>query len=56
MREPTIFELSSTGRTGVTFQEPDVPLTELPQEFARVNRSEERRVGKEWRSRWVPYH
>src|SRR5256885_10536518 len=21
-----------------------------------VNRSEERRVGKEWRSRWSPYH
>ena len=36
MREPTIFELSSTGRTGVTFPEPEVPLTELPQEFARA--------------------
>ena len=37
MREPTIFELSSSGRTGVTFQEPDVPLTDIPQEFARAN-------------------
>ena len=37
MREPTIFELSSPGRTGVTFQEPDVPLTDIPQEFARAN-------------------
>ena len=37
MREPTIFELSSAGRTGVTFQEPDVPLTEFPQEFARAS-------------------
>src|SRR4051794_19852364 len=23
---------------------------------ARAHRSEERRVGKEWRSRWAPYH
>lgn len=37
MREPTIFELSSPGRTGVTFQEPEVPLTDIPQEFARAN-------------------
>jgi len=37
MREPTIFELSSAGRTGVTFQEPEVPLTDLPQEFARAS-------------------
>src|SRR5256885_4678227 len=24
--------------------------------FGRLGRSEERRVGKEWRSRWSPYH
>ena len=36
MREPTIFELSSPGRTGVTFQEPSVPKTEIPHEFARA--------------------
>jgi glycine dehydrogenase subunit 2 len=32
MREPTIFELSSPGRTGVTFPESDVPQFELPDE------------------------
>ena len=37
MREPTVFELSSAGRTGVTFPEPEVPLTEIPQEFARAD-------------------
>jgi len=31
MREPTIFELSSPGRTGVTFPESDVPGFELPE-------------------------
>ena len=28
----------------------------LEKEFAKDNRSEERRVGKECRSRWSPYH
>src|SRR2546422_9610955 len=28
----------------------------LPENFAGVERSEERRVGKECRSRWSPYH
>src|SRR2546422_9927546 len=32
------------------------PLRELVQESWRVARSEERRVGKECRSRWSPYH
>ena len=32
MRERTIFELSSPGRTGVTFPESDVPQFELPDE------------------------
>ena len=27
-----------------------------PQEYAESDRSEERRVGKECRSRWSPYH
>src|ERR1019366_1796219 len=27
-----------------------------PGASAAVGRSEERRVGKEWRSRWAPYH
>jgi glycine dehydrogenase subunit 2 len=33
--EPTLFELSSPGRTGVPFPQPDVPITELPQELLR---------------------
>jgi len=33
--EPTIFDLSSPGRTGVTFPEPDVPRTELPESLLR---------------------
>ena len=32
MPEPTIFELSSPGRTGVTFPQPDVPRFDLPDE------------------------
>ena len=31
-------------------------LTEEDTELARIIRSEERRVGKECRSRWSPYH
>jgi glycine dehydrogenase subunit 2 len=35
MPEKTIYELSQTGRTGVTFPEPDVPVTALPEGFTR---------------------
>jgi glycine dehydrogenase subunit 2 len=35
--EPTIFELSSPGRTGVTFPEPDVPRSDLPAELLRAD-------------------
>jgi glycine dehydrogenase subunit 2 len=35
MTEPTIFEKTQPGRTGVTFPAPDVPHTELPEEFTR---------------------
>lgn len=35
MTEPTIYELSSTSRTGVRFPEPDVPLTDLPKSLMR---------------------
>lgn len=35
--EPTIFELSSAGRVGVPFPEPDVPRTELPTNLLRAD-------------------
>ena len=35
MTEPTIYELSSPGRKGVRFPEPDVPLTDLPSDLLR---------------------
>ena len=37
MPEPTIFEISSPGRSGVRFPAPDVPLADLPGEFLRDN-------------------
>ena len=37
MLEPTIYELSSPGRVGVRFPEPDVPATPLPDELVRTN-------------------
>ena len=46
-------ELSKRG-TGKTIYVLDEPTTGL--HFADVHRSEERRVGKECRSRWSPYH
>jgi len=33
--EPTIYELSSPGRTGVTYPDPDVPRANLPEELLR---------------------
>ncbi|RME87315.1 MAG: glycine dehydrogenase subunit 2 [Anaerolineae bacterium] len=33
--EPTVYELSSPGRTGVSFPDPDVPRAELPQSLLR---------------------
>ena len=35
MPEPTIYELSSPGRMGVRFPEPDVPCTPLPEGLVR---------------------
>ena len=35
MTEPTIYELSSPGRMGVRFPEPDVPITPLPDGLVR---------------------
>src|SRR2546430_17210006 len=36
--------------------DPEILLSVLTAEFADRQRSEERRVGKECRSRWSPYH
>ncbi len=35
MPEPTVYELSSPGRTGVRFPEPDVPCSPLPEGLVR---------------------
>ncbi|MDK1117864.1 MAG: aminomethyl-transferring glycine dehydrogenase subunit GcvPB [Anaerolineae bacterium] len=35
--EPTIYDLSTPGRTGVTFPEPDVPRSDLPESMLRKN-------------------
>jgi glycine dehydrogenase subunit 2 len=35
--EPTIYELSSPGRTGVTFPTPDVPRAKLPESLLRAD-------------------
>ncbi len=35
--EPTVYELSSPGRIGVTLPQPDVPLSELPAGLVREN-------------------
>ena len=35
---------------------PDIPLEQVPGNCDFRPRSEERRVGKECRSRWSPYH
>ncbi len=35
MTEPTVYELSSQGRSGINYPASDVPVTKLPQEFLR---------------------
>jgi len=50
---------SSTDRRQHDLRAPSVPghaPTPLEGAERRANRSEERRVGKECRSRWSPYH
>ena len=37
MSEPTIYEISSPGRKGVRYPEPDVPLTDLPSDLLRAD-------------------
>ena len=34
----------------------DTSVNDILHELAKLHRSEERRVGKECRSRWSPYH
>ena len=36
MIEPTIYEISSEGRKGVSYPNVDVPRTKLPKEFLRT--------------------
>ena len=51
---PFVAELK---RLGVDYEEVEV-LSSIPnlKQWLRLRRSEERRVGKECRSRWSPYH
>ena len=47
------FKFCVVGGSGVFV---DFGVTYLCKEWLKLNRSEERRVGKECRSRWSPYH
>ena len=49
-------EVLLVGFERVTFHRDNMPAIELSMEEERRSRSEERRVGKECRSRWSPYH
>ena len=53
-----VFTIMSTDpEMGPKLRDARVPQRfEFPDQDAVVNRSEERRVGKECRSRWSPYH
>ena len=46
---------SDTINTGIYVFEPEI-LSFIPDNVSFAERSEERRVGKECRSRWSPYH
>ena len=41
---------------GIIMREPSVVAVDTKSDEVRCVRSEERRVGKECRSRWSPYH
>src|SRR2546430_10260317 len=63
IRETDILHQLTTGIDDVDPIEGFLPFAGLPdlverrgRGHVRVDRSEERRVGKEWRSRWSPYH
>ena len=48
--------LSGKTPAPASFFSPDFPSSGQPQSVCEIVRSEERRVGKECRSRWSPYH
>ena len=49
-----VFSAMNVSATGMTAQQ--MRMDVIAQNIANANRSEERRVGKECRSRWSPYH
>src|SRR5256885_7293364 len=46
----------TTGQSVTWVEGRDIELWQRPQRRTEMTRSEERRVGKECRSRWSPYH
>ena len=58
MEDGTVRELAQIRRIGIVAQmvDPASPEEKLQIPIATRERSEERRVGKECRSRWAPYH
>ena len=55
-RRRELFSLVGLDYTAITSDaDENIPFTE-PGDFVEQLRSEERRVGKECRSRWSPYH
>src|SRR3989475_12492772 len=55
LNDPQVFALLSSGKTMGLFQLESAGMRDLLTGL-RPDRSEERRVGKECRSRWSPYH
>ena len=54
-REVVEMEIPDSDLLGV-LRSREVPCAPTEEEAVRDDRSEERRVGKECRSRWSPYH
>src|SRR5260370_17585903 len=53
---PTNTSFAATGTTRLLGSDPDAPYSVKECCWKQGKRSEERRVGKECRSRWSPYH
>ena len=57
---PSSYEFTRNGESSVSFSGQTTRLTQAEElyikECSTIMRSEERRVGKECRSRWSPYH